>query len=120
MLLDAKGDLTIHSGDSTVTLRKPVAYQLDERGTKHFVNSEYAIQAADAKSVANISFRVSGYDRSKALVIDPTLAYSSYLGGTGLNGGATVEIAVDSSGSAYLAGPTLSTDYPTTPGAIQP
>jgi hypothetical protein len=118
---DANGDLIIHTLDSSVTLRKPVAYQMDNSGIRHFVNSGYALRAqGPAEKNWIISFQVPSYDRSKALVIDPTLAYSSYLGGSGLDGGATVEIAVDSSGSAYLAGPTLSTDFPTTPGTVQP
>jgi len=45
------------------------------------------------------------------------LVYSTYLGGTGTDGGNG--IAVDSSGNAYVAGETTSTDFPTTPGAFQ-
>jgi hypothetical protein len=45
------------------------------------------------------------------------LVYSTYLGGSGEDqlGG----IAVDSAGDAYVTGQTLSTDFPTTPGAFQ-
>ena len=42
------------------------------------------------------------------------LLYSTYLGEGGAAG-----IAVDSSGSAYITGTTLSPDFPTTPGAFQ-
>jgi hypothetical protein len=45
--------------------------------------------------------------------------YSTYLGGTGTEGGDGVGIAVDSSGNAYITGETSSTDFPTTPGAFQ-
>jgi hypothetical protein len=41
--------------------------------------------------------------------------YSTLLGGSGVASG----IAVDSSGQAYIAGGTSSTDFPTTPGAFQ-
>jgi hypothetical protein len=44
------------------------------------------------------------------------LVYSTYLGGAGAEEGRG--IAVDSSGSAYVAGDTGSADYPTTPGAF--
>ncbi len=45
------------------------------------------------------------------------LVYSTYLGGSsGTNGGA---IVLDSAGDAYLTGSTVSTDFPTTPGAFQ-
>ena len=45
------------------------------------------------------------------------LVYATYLGGGGRDAG--IGIAVDSSGSAYLAGQTHSADFPTTPGAYQ-
>jgi photosystem II stability/assembly factor-like uncharacterized protein len=44
------------------------------------------------------------------------LIYSTLLGGSGGEGSG---IAVDSSGQAYVAGTTSSTDFPTTPGAFQ-
>jgi hypothetical protein len=46
------------------------------------------------------------------------LVYSVYIGGSGTDGGRG--IAVDPSGSAYVAGFTTSTDFPTTAGAFQP
>ena len=64
-----------------------------------------------------IGFEVPGYDKSKPLVIDPVLVYSTYLGGTRNVAGNT--IAVDSSGSAYVTGETTGTNFPTTPGAFQ-
>jgi hypothetical protein len=45
------------------------------------------------------------------------LVYSTYLGGQ--KGAQGLSIAVDSLGSAYVAGNTVSTDFPTTPGAWQ-
>jgi hypothetical protein len=45
------------------------------------------------------------------------LVYSTYIGGTGDD--EAFGLDVDHSGNAYLAGPTLSTDFPTTPGAFQ-
>ncbi|HEX8720686.1 MAG TPA: SBBP repeat-containing protein, partial [Pyrinomonadaceae bacterium] len=48
------------------------------------------------------------------------LEYSTYLGGTGMETGYLGDIAVDSSGAAYVAGTSYSFDYPVTPGAFQP
>jgi hypothetical protein len=45
------------------------------------------------------------------------LVYSTYLGGSGFDGGSG--ITVDSSGNAYVTGQTQSTNFPVTPGAIQ-
>jgi hypothetical protein len=47
----------------------------------------------------------------RPLVIDPVLAYSTYLGGTSHDGGR--DIAVDAEGNAYVTGITLSTNFPT-------
>src|SRR5918993_288600 len=44
------------------------------------------------------------------------LAYSTFLGGTGSDGGRG--IAVDGNGRAYVTGNTFSADFPTTPGAF--
>jgi hypothetical protein len=63
-----------------------------------------------------VGFRLGGFDRSLPLVIDPALAYSTYLGG-GLYDAATA-IALDASGYAYVAGWTESADLPTA-GGIQ-
>ena len=52
--------------------------------------------------------------------VDPTgsvLVYSTYLGGSDIDG--SVGIAVDAAGNAYVTGGTSSTNFPTTPGALQ-
>ena len=65
-----------------------------------------------------VGFQIAAYDRNLPLVIDPTLSYSTYLGGaSGDEYG--YSIAVDSSGYAYVSGLTASTNFPTTSGAYQ-
>ncbi|WP_303803105.1 SBBP repeat-containing protein, partial [Alicyclobacillus macrosporangiidus] len=51
------------------------------------------------------------FDPCYPLIIDPTLVYSTYLGGSGIDQG--LGIAVDSSGAAYVTGLTTSPDFPT-------
>ena len=51
------------------------------------------------------------------MVIDPTLLYSSYLGGG--SDDVALGIAVDSTGNAYVTGYTWSLDFPTTVGSFQ-
>ncbi len=57
------------------------------------------------------------YDRNRPLVIDPTLVYSTYLGGSTTD--EAFGIAVDASGNTYITGTTSSADFPTTPGSYQ-
>ena len=46
------------------------------------------------------------------------LVYSTYLGGSGDDG--ATGIALDGSGDAYVTGDTVSDNFPTTPGSLQP
>jgi Beta-propeller repeat len=75
------------------------------------VNSRYALAGN------SYGFSVGSHDPRKPLVIDPSLAYSTYLGGSDFDGRG-LGIAVDSAGSAYVTGSTASPDFPTTAGAF--
>ncbi|HVO97774.1 MAG TPA: SBBP repeat-containing protein [Bryobacteraceae bacterium] len=58
-----------------------------------------------------VGFEIGRYDPSRALVIDPTVSFSTYLGGSGLtsiNG-----VAVDGSGDLYVTGWTEALNFPT-------
>lgn len=58
-----------------------------------------------------VAFRVGKYDARRPLIIDPVFSYSTVLGGSAAD--AAMSIAVDSTGAAYVAGFTESTDFPT-------
>ncbi len=58
-----------------------------------------------------VGFELGGYDSSKPLVIDPVLAFSTYLGGAGSEG-LFAGIAVDPAGNVYVTGDTHSTGFP--------
>jgi hypothetical protein len=66
---------------------------------------------------AEVRFELPAYDHSQTLVIDPSVLFSTFLGGT-IDDGAT-GIALDSSDNVYLVGQTTSPDFPTTPGGYQ-
>jgi hypothetical protein len=78
-------------------------------------------------SAHEIGFKLGRYDHSRELVIDPTLTYATYLGGTGYHipagpdccGASANGIAVDSFGSAYIVGTTGSSDFPVSGTAFQ-
>jgi hypothetical protein len=53
-----------------------------------------------------VGIRLGAYDPSLALVIHPTVAYSTYLGGS--DGEQGYGIAVDAAGDAYVTGVTTS------------
>ena len=57
----------------------------------------------------------AGYDRSRPLVIDPGLAYATFLGGAGADDARAVAVGP---GRATVAGYTASADFPATPGAF--
>ena len=104
------GELVLSSAGGELHLRSPKIYQLAE-GTRHEVRGGYVLSSKN-----EVSFRVSSYDRRKALVIDPVLAYSSYFG---VGAEAGYGIALDSAGNAYITGYTGSSNFPTK-NAIQP
>ena len=58
-----------------------------------------------------LGFHLGVFDPTIPLVIDPVLSYSTCIGGSSMD--TVTSIAVDSSGNAYLAGWTVSTDLPT-------
>jgi hypothetical protein len=100
------GDLVISSAAGDVLLHRPVAYQ-EQRGTRHPVHARFVLKAGN-----QVSFELGNYDRSRELVIDPSVsyAYSTYLGGSGDDNG--ISIAFDSNGNAYVTGETTSSNFP--------
>ena len=98
------GDLEVPAAEGKVRLHGPVAYQLAE-GKRVAVEARYALGAAD-----RVGFALGRYDTTKALVIDPVLTYSTYLGGSDDDLGEA--IAVDGVGNAYVTGATNSPDFP--------
>jgi hypothetical protein len=112
---DASGNLIISSTAGDVQLHKPVAYQ-EQNGARQLVNASFVLKADN-----QVAFELGNYDRSRELVIDPSVsvAFSTYLGGAQADEGQS--IAIDGSGNAYVTGQTASADFPVkpNPGAYQ-
>src|SRR5439155_20662232 len=91
----------------------PVVYQTRDDNIRESVKGSYRLMAGGV-----VAFDVAQFDPTRSLVIDPTLTYSTLLGGT--RGEAPAAIAVDSDGNAYIVGRTESVDFPTTSDALKP
>jgi hypothetical protein len=106
LTLDDNGDLKVNVHGVTLRQLKPVIYQAAADGTRHEIDGHYVLTRH-----RHVTFALGDYDRTRELIIDPTFVYSTYLGGSGLD--QATAIAVDSAGSAYVAGTTSSKDFPT-------
>ena len=103
--IDGGGDLRIRTGAGWITHGRPVIYQRAGSG-RHEISGHYVLRGGN-----EVGFEIGAYDPSRELIIDPTLAYASYLGGGGDDYGHAV--AIDSSGCAYVVGETGSENFPT-------
>jgi hypothetical protein len=116
LALNENGDLIVRlKGGGQVIHHAPIVYQ-QLGGSRHIVSGRCVLRSANA-----IGFEVAAYDRSRPLYIDPTLVYSTYLGGSGNGsfGDFAKGIAVDANGFAYIAGEADSANFPTTASAFQ-
>jgi len=103
--VDSSGDLVLHVEGGRVVHHAPIVYQR-VNGSRREISGSYVV-----RDRSQVGFRVAAYDRSRPLVIDPVLSYSTYLGGADRDYG--YGIAVDGSGNAYVTGWTYSPDFPT-------
>jgi hypothetical protein len=108
--IDENGNLIIAAEDGKIAFDKPVVYQVVD-GRRQPVDGRFQLQADNTAG-----FALGRYDHSRPLVIDPTLVYSSFLGGS--NQDYIVAIAADTLGEVYATGLTWSLDFPLTPGAF--
>jgi beta-propeller repeat-containing protein len=108
--IDAHGDLVLKTAAGDIRQAKPSIYQEIE-GKRVAVDGGYVLLAK-----RSVGFRVGDYDRGRPLVIDPTLVYSTFFGGTGLSDQGNA-VAVDAAGNAYITGQTNSPDLFTVNGA---
>jgi hypothetical protein len=91
----------------------PLSYQIIG-GERVPVESSFALLDGGAGCYG---FKVgTDYDPRYPLVVDPGLAYSTFLNGTAFDFGR--DIKVDQRGNAYVMGRTASPDFPTTPAAF--
>lgn len=113
--LDAEGGLRVHTAAGLLRQPRPVAYQ-EIDGARRTVEAGYVLGGD-----GSVRFALGAYDATRELVIDPILAWSTYLGGSNEEAdwlyGAVYGIAVDANGNVYVAGSTTSVDFPTAAAA---
>lgn len=112
------GTLAVGTSVGEVREQRPVAYQLGADGRRQPVPCRYHLAGT------TVTFELpAGYDRSRALVVDPVVQAASYVGVPGQNGSALARTATyDGQGNMYVAGVAAylvanTSAYPTTPGA---
>jgi uncharacterized protein (TIGR03437 family) len=104
------GDLVISTDAGEIRWKRPEIYQ-EIKGVRHIIDGRFRV--VDSR----VTFEIAAYDRTKELVIDPTLKYSTYLGATANDG--SRGIGLDSAGNVYIVGNTTSQNLPTI-SAVQP
>jgi len=104
------GDLVLDLGEQDLIQNAPVVFQQGPDGTRERVEAQYAIEGD------TVRFELGEYDSERQLVIDPTLEYSSYFGGSGIDGPDGLD--VDADGNIYVF---METESPglATAGAFQ-
>jgi hypothetical protein len=106
--LDSQGNVVLQTAAGAITHGKPVAYQasLGSRSSKSAVGARYQLLPDGVVAIA-----LDGYDRRRAVVIDPVLTATRRFGGSGTE--QVTDIAVDSSGNVYATGYAEGAGFPT-------
>jgi len=100
--LEPDGSLAL-VGERELRFSRPIAYQRIGSG-RRFVEVSYRL------SGDSIGFDVGDYDRTRELVIDPVIVFSTYLGGR--SNDSIYDAAVDAAGSTFVTGQSDSPDFP--------
>ena len=104
--IDADRALVVPLGGTELREGAPLVYQ-ERAGVRQMVAARFLVHED-----GTVGFGLGDYDVARPLVIDPILSYSTLLGGSGFD--SAIAIAVDASGSAYVAGFTDSLNFPVT------
>ncbi|MCW3095457.1 MAG: hypothetical protein JWL77_1075 [Chthonomonadaceae bacterium] len=111
------------TGGSGSTAEIPSGIAIDNSGNAYVTGSTYSTDFPTTvgafQTTKNLGTNVTTAFVTKFNSTGTALVYSTYLGGTDSFGSSATGIAIDSSGNAFVAGSSSSTDFPTTTGALQ-
>ena len=122
MAIGAQGELILHTAAGDLVQPAPAVFQQTGAGRRQ-VEGRYVLLTSPAREKGGagvsrqVGFLVGRYDRTRPLIIDPVLDYSTFLGASGLIG----DVAVDADGNVYVTGSTTAPTFPGVNGAsLQP
>ena len=95
--ISAEGDLLLDTGRGSFRFSKPTVYQQDAKGNRQFIPGAYVLDRPN-----RVRFRLAHWDRSRPVVIDPVLAWSTFAGASASEQYSAM--TADASGNVYLAG----------------
>jgi uncharacterized protein (TIGR03437 family) len=109
--IDSNGDLILMLQGTEIRQHKPKIYQTIA-GVQKEIGGGYRIGRH-----GDVTFSVSPYDTNQPLIIDPVVTFATYAGGSRSELGTAV--AVDSANNIYVAGDTISSNFPATQGSYK-
>jgi len=110
LLLDRDGALVMNTAQGTIRQKPPTTWHVLPDGGHRAVTCRYRI--LDER---RYGFVVANREPALAMVIDPGLEASTYLGGSQYD--YTTDVVVDATGATTLCGYTESSNFPTTAGS---
>jgi uncharacterized protein (TIGR03437 family) len=106
--LNDGGEIELATAAGTLTQHRPVLWQ-ERDGQRISIDGRYELHGN-----GQFALVVAKYDRARPLIIDPTLVFSTSIGGSGPN--QVDGLAQDSQGNIYMAGQTASLNFPVVNG----
>ena len=120
--LDGRGNMVLQTAGGRIDATSPTSYVAASNATTNQLaantpaapNATYVTSSYLAHANGSFGLSVGNYPHTQSLLIDPTLAFSSYLGGS--DDDYAYGVAVDGAGDSYITGETDSPDFPATTG----
>ena len=109
--IDAAGNAVLCVAGAELLVRAPIAWQSPAEPVCA------RLMLGGSTPSRELTLAMGPYDPTRPLVVDPVLAFSTYVGGSGSDEARGV--AVDAAGAIYVVGSTASPDFPLA-GPLQP